>query len=280
MTAPLLAAEADHRRAVPGEGAESRSDDEDDEPGLVHPHPAVHVAEPAHLGGEQRDHQQVADHNPDHRGEVDPQPAFDLGQGQDHDRGVDRGDEHAGHDHRQAEVPPHRPGGVGGERGRDRGWCGAHGKEDTVGRLPGRRLRAVRGALATYRMSARCHRMIGWFVTSDACSDEVGGPMGGLQRWLTWRNCSNASNLDAQLVRQEARPCRPGRASRGCCGHRVGRTGGRGRSAPRVSGRDPGRAGAGRRSVKGFSGRGLLVGDAQHMAADAPPGWGLLVVSS
>jgi len=100
----LQHAEADDRCLIPGERARERSENEDGEAHLIHPDPAEHVAKPPHLGGEQRDDEQVADHDPDHRGERDMQRPLDLGQRKNHDRGVDRGDQHAGHhhDHRQA----------------------------------------------------------------------------------------------------------------------------------------------------------------------------------
>src|SRR6185437_13738812 len=58
--------EDDDRRLVPGQRAQQRADHEDREAGLVHPDPAEHVPQPAHLGGEQRDDQQEADDHPDH----------------------------------------------------------------------------------------------------------------------------------------------------------------------------------------------------------------------
>src|SRR5437763_643634 len=58
---PLQDAEADDRRLVPGQCAGQRAEHEDGEAHLVHPDPAEHVAEPIHLRGQQRDHEQEAD---------------------------------------------------------------------------------------------------------------------------------------------------------------------------------------------------------------------------
>ena len=60
------------------------------------------------------------------------EPAFDLGQGEHHDGGVDRGDEHPGHHHGEAEAAVDRPRRVQGDGGGGPGWCGAHCHEDTV----------------------------------------------------------------------------------------------------------------------------------------------------
>ena len=97
-------AERDDRRLVPGQPAGQRAEHEDGEAHLVHPDPAEHVAEPAHLGGEQRDDEQEADDDPDDRGQRHVQPALDLRQRQHDDGGVDRRHQHAGHDdgHRDA----------------------------------------------------------------------------------------------------------------------------------------------------------------------------------
>jgi hypothetical protein len=84
--------------------AGQRAEHEDGEAHLVHPDPAEHVAQPAHLGGEQRDDEQEADDDPDHRGQRHVQPALDLRQGKDHDRGVDRRHQHAGHDDRHRDA--------------------------------------------------------------------------------------------------------------------------------------------------------------------------------
>ena len=95
---------ADDGRLVPGQRACERAQDEDEEAHLVHAHPAEHVPEPPDLGGEQGDDEQVADDDPDDRGERYVQPSFDLRKGEDDDRRVDGGDEHPGHDHDHGEA--------------------------------------------------------------------------------------------------------------------------------------------------------------------------------
>ena len=86
--------EGDDGGPVVGQGAEGRSDDEDQEPGLVHLHPAEHVAEPSHLGGGDGDHQQVADDHPDDRRQRDVERSLHHRQREHHDRRVDGGHQH------------------------------------------------------------------------------------------------------------------------------------------------------------------------------------------
>ena len=102
----LQDAEGDDRRLVPGQPAGQRAEHEDGEARLVHPDPAEHVAQSTDLGGQQRDDEQEADDDPDHRGQVHVQRALDLRQGQHDDRGIDRRHQHAGHDdgHRHADT--------------------------------------------------------------------------------------------------------------------------------------------------------------------------------
>ena len=82
-------------------GEEERADGEDDEPGVVHPDAAEHVAEPTERHHEHRRHQQVAHEDPEEvahvprieRVEVDP--SEDRREADDDDRAVDRGHEDA-----------------------------------------------------------------------------------------------------------------------------------------------------------------------------------------
>jgi hypothetical protein len=94
----------DQRQLVPRQGTRKGADDEDDEAGLVHAYPTEHVPEPADLGRDEGDDQQVADDDPDDRGQSDVEGALDLGQGQDDDRGVDRRDENADHHYQRSQV--------------------------------------------------------------------------------------------------------------------------------------------------------------------------------
>ena len=105
-TAPLLAVmkrpaealqhpEGDDGGAVVRHRAQGRPDDEDEEPRLVHPDPAEHVAEPPDLGGGDGDHEQVADDHPDDRRQRDVERSLHGRQCEHDDRRVDRGHQHA-----------------------------------------------------------------------------------------------------------------------------------------------------------------------------------------
>ena len=78
--------------------------DEDDESHLVHRHAAEHVTEAPHLGGDERDDEEIANDDPDDRGETDVEGSLDFGKCEHHDCGVNRGDEHASDDDEQREI--------------------------------------------------------------------------------------------------------------------------------------------------------------------------------
>ena len=101
---PLDEAEDDQRHLAPGERARQRPGDEDQEPGLIRAHAAEHVPQAPDLRREHRDHEQIADDHPDHRGEADMQRALDRRQRQHDDRRVDRRDQHARDDDQEREA--------------------------------------------------------------------------------------------------------------------------------------------------------------------------------
>ena len=97
----------------PGDGQQQREEGEDGEAQVVHADPAVDVAHPA-----QADHQHAGDDQEaeDHPQQVeavarlervDADPPEDVGQGDEHDRAVDGGHEHAeGRDEQRHPLVP------------------------------------------------------------------------------------------------------------------------------------------------------------------------------
>ena len=83
------------------DGQRDRADREDHEAEVVDTYAAVDVSEPAERHDQYRRHQQEAHQHPEQvadvsRGQrVEIEPAEDVRQGDDHDRGVDGGDQHA-----------------------------------------------------------------------------------------------------------------------------------------------------------------------------------------
>ena len=101
MTRKPISHSAPGRPGQRVERQDERAEAEDREPGVVHPHPAVDVAQPAEGDHQHGRHDQVAHQHPEQvadvaRGQrVELDAAEDGRQRDDHDRGVDGGRQHA-----------------------------------------------------------------------------------------------------------------------------------------------------------------------------------------